>query len=100
MANSKGDFNRDGLLDLLIARDGKIEIFLNTLNEDLFSNPFVQSGVDTSPFIHISDLNNDGLNDLLFYEKKRDGKISILLNKGDWKEIFPSDKDFNSRSDK
>ncbi len=40
------------------------------------------------------------VNDLLFYQKKRDGKISILLNKGDWKEIFPSDKEFKSRSDK
>jgi len=96
----KSDFNRDGFLDLLIARDGKIEIFLKSLNEDLFSNPFTQTGVITSPFMHISDLNNDGLNDLLFYQKKRDGKISILLNNGDWKEIFPSDKEFKSRSGK
>jgi VCBS repeat protein len=96
----KSDFNRDGLIDLLIARDGKIEIYLNTLNEDLFSNPFTQWGVVTSPFMHISDLNNDGLNDLLFYQKKRNGEISINLNKGDWKEIVPSDIKFKSKSDK
>jgi hypothetical protein len=96
----KSDFNRDGRLDLLIARDGKIEIFPNSLNEDLFSNPYTQSGVVTSPFMHISDLNNDGLNDLLFYQKTRDGEISILLNKGDWLDILPSDKAFKSRSDK
>jgi hypothetical protein len=83
---------------MLWGQHRKIEIFLNTLNEDLFSNPFTQTGVVTSPFMHISDLNNDGLNDLLFYQKKRDGKISILLNKGEWKEKFPSDKKFESRS--
>jgi FG-GAP-like repeat len=94
------DFNRDGLLDLLIARDGKIEIFLNTSNKDLFSNPFTQSKVVTTPFMHISDLNNDGLNDLLFYQKKKDGKISILLNTGEWTEAFPSDKNFESGSNK
>lgn len=96
----KSDFNSDGLIDLLIARDGKIEIFLNTLNEDLFSNSYTQSGVVTSPFMHISDMNNDGLNDLLFYQKKRNGEISILLNTGNWKEISPSEKEFKSRSDK
>ena len=96
----KSDFNGDGLIDLLVARDGKIEIFLNTLKEDLFSNPFIQSEVFTSPFMHISDLNDDGFNDLLFYEKKRNGQISILLNKGDWKEILPSDKEFKSTNAK
>jgi hypothetical protein len=92
----KGDFNRDGYFDLLIARDGKIEIFLNTLKGDLFSKPFTQSGVVTAPFMRISDLNNDGFNDLLFYEKKRDGEISVLLNKGVWKKKFTIDKTFKS----
>jgi hypothetical protein len=94
----KSDFNRDGLLDLLIARDGKVEIFLNILNDDLFSKPLTQTEIVTSPFMHISDLNNDGFNDLLFYQKKRDGNISILLNKGKWKDVFLSDKKFKSIS--
>ena len=97
MANPK---NRDGIIDLLIARDGKIEIFLNTLKKDLFSHPFTQSEVFTSPFMHIFDLNNDGFNDLLFYEKERDGQISVLLNNGDWKETLPSAKEFKSRNAK
>ncbi|UCF92689.1 MAG: VCBS repeat-containing protein [Desulfobacterales bacterium] len=96
----KSDFNGDGMRDLLIARDGRIEIFLNTPNEELFSKHFSQSEVVTSPFMHIADLNNDGLNDLLFYEKKRDGKISILLNTGDWEKRFPSRREYKSRNDK
>ena len=32
--------------------------------------------------MNIVDLNGDGRDDLLFYEKKREGKISILLNTG------------------
>ena len=94
----KSDFNKDGLIDLLVARDGKIEIFLNTLSENLFSKPFVQSGVVTSPFMQITDLNNDGFNDLIFYEKKRNGEISVLLNKGIWKNITHSDRDNKSKN--
>ncbi len=95
----KSDFNKDGLKDLLVARDGKIEIFLNTLSENLFTKPFGQSGVVPSPFMQISDLNNDGFNDLLFYEKKRNGELSVLLNKGIWKNIFPSGRDKKSNND-
>ena len=69
---------------------------LNILNEDLFSKPFTQTGVVTSPYMHVSDLNKDGSNDLLFYQRKRDGEISILLNKGEWKETSPSNKEFKS----
>jgi len=94
----KSDFNKDGLIDLLVARDDKIEIFLNTLSENLFSKPFVQSGVVTSPFMQITDLNNDGFNDLIFYEKKRNGKISVLLNKGIWKNITHTDGDNKSKN--
>jgi len=54
---------------------------------DLFSKPLTLSGIFTSPFMHIVDLNGDGRDDLLFYEKKRDGKISTLLNTGEWKDI-------------
>jgi hypothetical protein len=59
---------------------------------DLFSKPLTQSGVFTSPFMHIVDLNGDGRDDLFFYEKKRDGKISILLNTGEWKDMLSPEK--------
>lgn len=95
-----GDFTGDGRRDLLIARDEKITIYPKNLDGDLFSKPLTQSGVFTSPFMHIVDLNSDGRDDLLFYEKKRDGKICILLNTGEWKDMlspeneamFPTEK--------
>ena len=76
----------------MIARDNEITIHSKNLEGDLFSKPLTQSGVFASPFMHIFDLNSDGLDDLLFYEKKRNGKISILLNTGDWKNMLsPAD---------
>lgn len=83
-----GDFSGDGHRDLLIARDEKITIYPKNLNGDLFSKPLIQSGIFTSPFMHIADLNSDGRDDLLFYEKKREGKICVLLNTGEWKDIL------------
>ena len=82
-----GDFTGDGHRDLLIARDEKIAIYPKNQDGDLFSKPLTQSGVFTSPFMHIVDLNGDGRDDLLFYEKTREGKISILLNTGEWKDL-------------
>jgi hypothetical protein len=77
-----GDFTGDGHRDLLIARDEEIAIYPRKLDGAFFSHPLKQSGVLTSPFMRIVDLNGDGRDDLLFYEKKRDGKISVLLNTG------------------
>ena len=88
-----GDFTGDGHRDLLIARDEKITIYPKNLDGDLFLKPFTQSGVFTSPFMHIADLNSDGLDDLLFYEKKKDGKICILLNTGQWKDMLSPAKE-------
>jgi hypothetical protein len=88
-----GDFNGDGHRDLLIPRDEKITIYPKNLNGDLFSKPFTQYGVFTSPFVHIVDLNGDGRDDLLFYEKKRGGKICILLNTGEWKGMLSPEKE-------
>jgi hypothetical protein len=81
-----GDFTGDGHKDLLVARDEKIAVYPKNPNGDLFSNPLTQSEVFTSPFMHIVDLNGDGLDDLIFYEKKRAGRISVLLNTGQWKD--------------
>ncbi|CAB1063155.1 hypothetical protein D1BOALGB6SA_7938 [Olavius sp. associated proteobacterium Delta 1] len=87
-----GDFTGDGHKDLLIARDKKIAIYPKNQEGDLFSKPLTQSEVFTSPFLNIVDLNGDGRDDLLFYEKKRAGKISILLNTGEWKDKFSLEK--------
>ena len=87
-----GDFTGDGHRDLLIARDEKIAIYPKNQDGDLFSKSLTQSDVFTSPYLHIVDLNRDGRDDLLFYEEKRDGKISLLLNTGEWKDISSVEK--------
>jgi len=87
-----GDFTGDGHRDLLIARDEKITIYPKNPDGDLFSKPLTQSGVFTSPFMHIVDLNRDGRDDLLFYQNTRDGKIAILLNTGEWKDMLSPEK--------
>ena len=81
-----GDFTGDGQKDLLIARDEKIAVYPKNQNGDLFAKPLSQTGVYTSPFMNIVDLNGDGRDDLIFYEKKREGRISIILNTGEWKD--------------
>ena len=87
-----GDFTGDGHQDLLVARDEKITIYPRNPGGDLFSKPLKQSEVFTSPLMNIVDLNGDGLDDLIFYEKKREGKISVLLNTGEWKGYFHFEK--------
>ncbi len=77
----EGDFNGDGEKDLLIARDEKIEIHARNSNGDFFLKPVSQSNVFTSVYRHITDLNGDGRDDLIFYEKKRGGRISVSLNR-------------------
>jgi hypothetical protein len=78
-----GDFTGDGHRDLLIARDEKITIYPKNPDGDLFSKPLTQSGVLTSPFMHIVDLNSDG---------RDDRKITVLLNTGEWKDMLSSEK--------
>ena len=76
----------------MITRDENITIYPKNLDGDLFLKLLTQSGVFTSPFMHIVDLNSDSRDDLLFYVKKRDGKISILLNTGEWKNMLSPEK--------
>ena len=87
-----GDFTGDGHRDLLIARDEKITLYPKNQDGDLFSKPLTQSGVFTSPYMHIVDLNKDGRDDILFYEKKREGTLSILLNTGQWEDMHSLEK--------
>ena len=76
----------------MIARDEKIAIYPKNPEGDLFSKPLTQSEIFASPFMNIVDLNGDGRDDLLFYEKKREGKISVLLNIGEWKDKHSLEK--------
>jgi hypothetical protein len=94
-----GDFTGDGQKDLLIARDEKIAIYPKNLEGDLFSKTLTQSGFFTSPFMHIVDLNSDDRDDLLFYEKKKGGRIGILLNTGEWKDKPSSENETMSQTE-
>ena len=87
-----GDFTGDGHQDLLVARDEKIAIYPKVPEGGLFAKPLTQSDLFTSPFMNIIDLNGDSMDDLIFYEKKREGKISVLLNTGKCKEMLSSEK--------
>jgi hypothetical protein len=78
----EGDFNGDGSPDLLIANDGELRIYRTPEGKGMYSKLYHQANIRTCRFAHIADLNRDGLDDILLYEKKKDGSISVLLNKG------------------
>ncbi|RMF88528.1 MAG: VCBS repeat-containing protein [Nitrospinota bacterium] len=78
----QADFTGDGRTDLLIARDGEVMIYAKTPGGSLASTPLVQAEVPVSPYRHIGDMNGDGRNDLLFYERGEGGKITLLLRQG------------------
>ena len=50
--------------------------------------------------MNIVDLNGDGLDALIFYEKKREDRISILLNTGEWKDRLSLEKNSMSSDPK
>ena len=79
-----GDFTGDGRADLLVAHDGSVTVFHSYAGQPLFSTSHTQSELTTCPFRHITDLNRDGRDDIVLYEKKRQGKICVLINTGDW----------------
>jgi hypothetical protein len=91
--NLDGDFTGDGSADLLVARDGSIAVYPSDAGNSLFSTSHTQTGLATYPFKHIMDLNRDGRDDILLYEKKNKGKICVLVNTGDWSGKLSSSND-------
>jgi hypothetical protein len=79
----KGDFNGDGLRDLLFAT-GKEELCLLLGSEEHPLGKKVEVSVPTSGLFQVVDLNGDGKSDLLFrYNdvEALDGKIAVLLSR-------------------
>ena len=91
--NLDGDFTSDSNADLLVARDGSITVYHSDAGNSLFSSSHTQSDLVTYPFKHIMDLNQDGRDDILLYEKKHKGKICVLLNTGNWSGKVRSSND-------
>ena len=86
-----GDINGDGVSDLAVA-DGNVSLLLSNGNRT-FSDPIVETVVNTSTDVAIEDVSGDGIADLIVtsaenvdqFEPRngRNGKVSILLGNGD-----------------
>jgi hypothetical protein len=82
-----GDFNGDGKLDLAFLGPRYLEIVLGngdgTFQEPRL-NPVTNPVCNFGPPIFVTDLNADGISDLVFCERDQtNGKIWIMLGRGD-----------------
>lgn len=78
-----GDLNNDGLIDIAIDTewyDEYIHVYYQTLSGHIlesYSKPDTNIGLVR--YLNISDLNGDGLNDLLFLTSFGDGQLNVQL---------------------
>ncbi len=82
-----GDLTDDGKPEIIVRRNGNpaINIFHNqsssgTINENSFSTPFVINANDNPLSIKVSDLDNDGLNDIVLSDEGATPMISAFRN--------------------
>jgi hypothetical protein len=80
-----GDFNGDGIPDLLVTRSGDTGVTAYFGNGDGTFTPGPSSYIGDKPFPQlIGDFNNDGIPDLVAYSSSPSGLVmNILLGKGD-----------------
>lgn len=99
------DFNNDGNLDIYLANHNYEDILLKNNGAGQFTNVFKSSGIKKlinhrSYSATFSDLNNDGLVDVLIsYKIALDGQnLFMYLNKGNFKFEEKYDANFSSNS--
>ena len=83
LGNLAGDWNGDGLRDLLLSGDGRaIEIRLGAERKP-FSRRAVRQRLDTNGRVRLGDLEGDGLPDFVLFDPRRaDAPIRVGRNRG------------------
>jgi FG-GAP-like repeat/FG-GAP repeat len=81
-----GDFNRDGILDLVVANpdstSGTVSILLGN-GDGTFQDPKAYAAGPAPCSVAVGDLNGDGVLDLAVVNCVDSGTVSVLLGKGD-----------------
>ena len=79
-----GDFDGDGLLDILIVGEKSAYVYWNNGNREIFSNYYKTSIPQVNlncAIIRVGDFDGDGVSDIL-YNTKGESTLNILKNKG------------------